>query len=67
MWFGSSLVECRDGFPEAVGSKPGRARYFITTCCRWMERWIDQGWIKGWMAGWIIRSTIGSLKKGGLD
>ena len=32
MWFGSSVVECRDGIPEALGSNPGRARYFFTTC-----------------------------------
>ena len=36
MWFGSSVVEFRDGIPEVVGSNPGRARYFFTTCyiCR---------------------------------
>ena len=32
MWFGSSVVECRDGIPEALGSNPGRARCFFTTC-----------------------------------
>ena len=26
MWFGSSVVKCRDGVSEALGSNPGRAR-----------------------------------------
>ena len=28
MWFGSSVIECRDSIPEALGSNPSRARYF---------------------------------------
>ena len=32
MWFGSSVVECRNDIPEALGSHPGQARYFFTTC-----------------------------------
>ena len=31
MWFGSSVVECRDGFPEALGSNPGRIRYIVVS------------------------------------
>ena len=29
MWFDSSVVECRNGIPEALGSSPGCARYFF--------------------------------------
>ena len=29
MWFGSSVVECGDCITEALGSNPGRARYYF--------------------------------------
>ena len=31
MWFGTSVVECRDSMSEALGSNPGQAGYFLTT------------------------------------
>ena len=30
MWFSSSVVACRDGIPEALGSSPGRFRLFFS-------------------------------------
>ena len=29
IWFGSSVVECRGGIPEALGSNPGGAIFFF--------------------------------------
>ena len=31
-WLSSSVVECRDGIPEALGLNPSQARYFFDTC-----------------------------------
>ena len=32
MWFGSSVIKCRDSIPKVLGSNPGRARYLFTAC-----------------------------------
>ena len=42
MWFGSSVVDCRDGIPEALGSNPGRARYFSPPVTNGAHRISDQ-------------------------
>ena len=39
MWFGRSVVGCRNGIPEALGSNPGRARQFSPPVTFWRPTW----------------------------
>ena len=65
MWFDRLVIECRDSNPKALGSNPGQAQYFFTTCYTWRPIWGNSYWLLLWHLKNI--SQCFSLKNSGLN